>query len=152
MDFEKNSKPADVRRKAMDLLARREHSYLELARKLRQRQFPDDLIFPELDKLQQENLLSEQRFTQSYINMRTNNGFGPVRIADELRQRGISDDLINTYITESDTIWAEQAMKVQQKRFGDEPPVVFTERVKQAKFLNYRGFNQQHIDTVLGSE
>ena len=142
----------DVRYKAMELLARREHSRVELIAKLRLRHFPDELITPELDKLEHENLQSDRRFTEAYVHMRQMAGFGPVRIREELRQRGISGDLINTYLIESDTIWAQRAAEVRLKRFGTQPLIDFTDRAKQARFLNYRGFNQQQIDTVLGSE
>lgn len=143
-------KPSQVRHKAMDLLARREHSRLELLRKLRQREYPDALIIPELDKLEAENLLSDQRFAESYINMRRKAGFGPVRIREELRERGVSNALFDTYLDESDTIWVQQAAQVRAKKFGEACAVDFEQRVKQAKFLNYRGFNQQQIDTVAG--
>ncbi|MEK1907640.1 MAG: recombination regulator RecX, partial [Pseudomonas sp.] len=48
-----------VRRTAMDLLARREHGRVELARKLRQRGAADELIDSALDRLAEEGLLSE---------------------------------------------------------------------------------------------
>jgi regulatory protein len=142
----------DIRKKAMDLLARREHARTELERKLLQRGFAKEQINKELDKLAAENLLSNIRFTESYINMRRSAGFGPIRIAEELRQRGIKADLIYTYLAESDTIWSQCAADVRHKRFGNTLPKTYNEHAKQAKFLNYRGFNQQQIDVALTVE
>lgn len=141
-----------VRLKAMDLLARREHGHTELARKLTRYDFEPDVIAAVLDQLAAEGLLSDQRFIESYSNSRRNSGFGPIRIREELRTRGISAEAANTVLDESDTIWFRLAAEVRTKRFGPERPTVFVERAKQMQFLQYRGFNQQHIDTALGSD
>ena len=81
--------PAAVRRAAMDLLARREHGRMELSRKLRSRGAPPDLIEPALEKLADEGLLSEARYLESFVRMRANAGYGPLRIREELTQRGL---------------------------------------------------------------
>ena len=98
----------EVRRFAMDLMARREHSRYELAQKLRKRcarravlegaeEGPDtdSLIEEVLDKLCSDELLSDRRFVESYITYRQRAGFGPLKVAAELRERGISDQLAN---------------------------------------------------------
>jgi regulatory protein len=68
----------------MDLLARREHSAHELRQKLEKREFDRDEIELALEVLQQNNLQSDARFTESYVNHRTNAGLGPIKIAHEL--------------------------------------------------------------------
>lgn len=151
-NMDKKNSEHDIRRKAMDLLALREHSRFELTRKLRQREFPDELIFQELDKLEQEKLLSDERFAQAYARMRTNKGFGPRRIAIELKERGISKHLIDTVLSESDTIWAQRAANALHKRFGKNPSRELGERIKQKRFLEYRGFSYEQIELRLESD
>src|SRR3990167_2544794 len=81
-----------VRRAAMDLLARREHGRVELTRKLRQRGAPVELIDAALERLVQEGLLSEARYLESFVGYRARAGYGPLRIREELIQRGLSRD------------------------------------------------------------
>lgn len=147
--MDKNSISLNLRHKAMDLLALREHSRVELTRKLRQREFSEDMISQELDKLEQEKLLSDERFAQAYARMRINKGFGPRRIALELKERGISKQLVDTVLSESDTIWAQRAANALGKRFGRNPSGELSERVKQKRFLEYRGFSYEQIELGL---
>ena len=78
-----------VRRVAMDLLARREHGRVELTRKLRQRGAPAELIDCALDRLAEEGLLSESRYLDSFVSSKARSGYGPLRIREELAQRGL---------------------------------------------------------------
>ena len=80
----------------MNLLARREHSTRELRDKLLVRGFEEDEITPALQLLSQEGLLSDERFTESFIHWRIGRGSGPLKIRAELRQRGVADEIIAT--------------------------------------------------------
>ena len=82
--------PVAVRRAAMDLLARREHGRVELTRKLRSRGAADELIDAALDRLAQEGLLSEARYLEAFVSYKARAGYGPLRIREELTQRGLS--------------------------------------------------------------
>jgi regulatory protein len=78
--MEDKKQQTSVRNKAMDLLARREHSEHELRQKLKLREFDSDEITAAIDSLQRDNLLSDERFTESYVSQRFNAGFGPLKI------------------------------------------------------------------------
>ena len=82
--------PVAVRRAAMDLLARREHGRVELTRKLRSRGAADELIEAALDRLAEEGLLSEARYLEAFVSYRARSGYGPLRIREELTQRGLA--------------------------------------------------------------
>ncbi|HHO68381.1 MAG TPA: regulatory protein RecX, partial [Gammaproteobacteria bacterium] len=73
----------------MRLLARREHSVLELRRKLEQRGWQGGPLDEVLDSLVDQNLLSDRRFAEVYTRTRIERGYGPLRIRAELRERGI---------------------------------------------------------------
>ncbi|KPJ67768.1 MAG: hypothetical protein AMJ43_01990 [Coxiella sp. DG_40] len=133
----------------MDLLARREHSQFELRSKLKAKGYAENLIDNVLHDLIKENLQSDQRFAESYIAMRTKRGYGPLRIAVELRERGINDNIINQFINNNDEQWNIEAMRVREKKFGIKIPTTLKERVRQSKFLQYRGFNTQQIRSAL---
>jgi regulatory protein len=137
------------RRRAMDLLARRDHSRLELTRKLTARDFEPDVIADALDALESDGLLREQRFVESFITGRIRKGQGPVRIRAELTQRGIDDGDITEGLMAIAFDWRGLAAEVRAKRFGEAPPADFKARARQAKFLQYRGFEPEQIRAAL---
>jgi regulatory protein len=97
-----------VRRTAMDLLARREHGRVELTRKLRQRGALPEMIETALDRLTEEGLLSEARYLESFVSYRARSGYGPLRIREELSQRGLQRIDIELALRESGIDWQAQ--------------------------------------------
>ncbi|MCQ4257614.1 recombination regulator RecX [Stutzerimonas stutzeri] len=140
--------PAAVRRAAMDLLARREHGRVELGRKLRLRGAPAELIEPALDRLAEEGLLSDARYLESYVRMRANAGYGPLRIREELSQRGLSREAIEQALRDSGFDWNVQLYDVWQRKFG-ELPGDQRERARQGRFLSYRGYSLEMVGRLL---
>lgn len=140
----------DIRRTAMDLLARREHSRLELARKLHKRYSEYELIESALDKLTTDSLLSDDRFAEAYVSYRKRAGFGPVRISAELRERGVSELLISRHINDSEAFWTDAALAAKNKKFGSEKITTIEEKARQQRFLTYRGFRHNHFAELLG--
>ena len=117
-----DTSPRDARIAAVRLLSRREHSAQEITQKLSRKGFAIELINQLTQNLCDEGLLSDERFAASYTRSRTSGGFGPARIRQELRQRGVSDEIIAATIISDATHWFELAHKVREKRFGDEKP------------------------------
>jgi regulatory protein len=140
--------PAAVRRAAMDLLARREHGRIELSRKLRLRGAPAELIEPALERLADEGLLSEARYLESFVRMRANAGYGPLRIREELTQRGLPREDIEQALRDSGFDWNEQLREVWLRKFG-ELPGDQRERARQGRFLSYRGYPLDLIGRLL---
>ena len=125
---------------AVSLLARREHSVLEIQRKLQQRGFEDMDIDDAIEKLQANNLLSEERFTESYINMRKHKGYGPLRIEQELKERGVSADLANEFLDKNNQEWRLIMKQQYSKKYGTSLAKEYAEKAKRAKYLQTRGF------------
>ncbi|MEO4046100.1 recombination regulator RecX [Pseudomonas sp. CAU 1711] len=140
--------PAAVRRAAMDLLAQREHGRVELTRKLRRRGAAEALIDGALDRLAEEGLLSEARYLESFVASRARAGHGPLRIREELAQRGLPRADIERALDEAEIDWGEQLRELWQRKFG-QLPADMKERAKQARFLAYRGFAQEQIGRLL---
>ena len=146
-------RPQDIRYAAMDLLARREHLYRELEQKLARR-FSDaeanleanleakaELITEILQQLRDENLQSDQRFVESYIRHRSARGYGPDRVRQELRQKGAASELVDEEMQCCEINWRELARDARSKRFGEALPEDYTEKARQLRFLQYRGFS-----------
>ena len=141
----KQTKPRSIRVVAMDLLSRREHSTYQLTQKLRKRNFDIDAIEAALDRLQRENLQSDSRFIESTVNSRVNAGFGPIKIKYELRQKGISMEQVDDYMSGLPVKW-EQLMAAQRsKKFGQDIPLDYKEKMKQARYLQNRGFSTESV-------
>ena len=138
-----------VRRTAMDLLARREHGRVELSRKLRLRGATPELIEPTLDRLAEEGLLSEARYLESFVSYRARAGYGPLRIREELNQRGLARSDIEQALRDSGINWAELLLDTWQRKFAGELPADMRERAKQQRFLSYRGYPQDLISKLL---
>ena len=125
---------------AIAALSRREHSVLEMQRKLKNKGFEDDEISASIARLIENNLLSEERFTESYINMRKRRGYGPLRIAQELSQRGVSEESFTDYLDRNNPEW-RQVMKDQYiKKYGQQLATEYAEKARRAKYLQSRGF------------
>jgi regulatory protein len=137
------------RRAALEHLARREHSRRELTRKLAARGFPDDVITSALDNLERTGALADARFTDSFVRSRVGKGQGPQRIRAELAQRGIAEDEADGVLRAADVDWLATIRAVRAKRFGPDLPRDYAERARQARFLQYRGFDAAQIRSAL---
>ena len=132
--------PAAIRRTALDLLARREHSYAEMLRKLRQRGADVSMVEVELEQLQQDGLLCDERFCEAYVHYRSQRGYGPQRLREELRQRGVAESLIEQELRSGERDWSDLARAAFAKRFPEGPASDIKERARQQRFMQYRGF------------
>ena len=140
--------PLEARKKAMDFLARREYGQTELIRKLADKGFERDVAEQAVCQLTDEGLQSDQRFAESFVQSRINQGKGPVRIRMDLAQRGIGDTAIEIAIEEADPDWRALAREQRHKKFGSATPSDFKEKARQMRFLQYRGFEQDHIQSA----
>lgn len=142
-----DSQKKDCQAAAIRLLSRREHSSKELKRKLLERDFDSQTIDNTLISLQDDNLQSDDRFTDCYVRSKAQKGIGPVRLRRELREHEVDDEMINCYL--HDQQWQRLAIAARQKRFGNVLPESFEARAKQMRFLQYRGFSTEQINGAM---
>ena len=140
---------ATAKQTAVKLLARREHSVLEIQRKLQQRDFPAEEITQALVALEQGDWLSDERYAEAYVRSRRLKGFGPARIAMELRERGVDEQLVASALVEDDDIWMETLVQTYQRKYRGTSPESFHEKAKRMRFLQYRGFASDKIRKVV---
>jgi regulatory protein len=141
-----------VKQQALNFLARREHASLELRRKLLSKGFDVQLIDQVLTQLQESKILSDERFLESFVRSRINKGQGPLRIQQELQQRGLAGEPIAEKLDMLSVEWVERAQQVRQKRFGQSLPHNTRDKVKQMRFLQYRGFTNTQIKAALTAQ
>lgn len=143
---------ATVEAAAVRLLARREHSRAELVRKLDERGAPGELVEQVLDALAARRLQSDARYAEALVASRAGRGQGPLRIRRELAERGVAGPLIEAVLEEAGQDWSDLARATRRRRFGSDPPTEWNERVRQSRFLEYRGFNSEQIRFAFGGD
>ena len=135
----------------MDFLARREYGQTELIRKLADKGFDRDVAANAVAQLTEDGLQSDERFSESFVQSRINQGKGPVRIRIDLGQKGIGDSIVEVALEEADPDWRALAREQRIKKFGPVLPTDFKEKARQMRFLQYRGFEQGHIQAAVGA-
>ena len=136
---------ADLRRTALSLLARREHSVLELQHKLLRRGFSPEQTTAVLTQLVAEDLLNNARYAELYAHARVDKGYGPRRIDRELRERGVSESTVLTILAALEDVWMKKLREAHRKRFGGTLPTTLAEEARQVRFLRHRGFTSEQI-------
>ena len=133
----------------MDFLARREHTTKEIFIKLENRVESIDILSAEIKKLEEDGLLDNQRFAEQYIHSRSTKGYGPLRIKQELKQRGVNENISQPILNNID--WTSLAIGVLKKKVKHEFPKETKPVLKLKKFLNYRGFDFSQIEQAFSS-
>jgi regulatory protein len=141
----------EARKKAMDYLARREHSCAELCRKMEKFGFEADVTLDAIEQLQNDGLQSDLRFVEAFVQSRISQGKGPTRIQVDLSQRGIGDSMIHETLDQVEQDWFVLAREVRQKKFGCDAPIDFQEKARQMRFLQYRGFEPEQIQAAVSA-
>lgn len=141
----KNRPEPSLRARALRLLARREHSRLELQRKLAPYAQDPGEIENLIGDLVRRGWLSEQRVVEQLIHAHRGK-FGSQRIRQQLLDKGIDEEQVARalpLLREGDI---EAARAVWQRKFRGKLPCGMAERAKQVRFMQSRGFA---LETVL---
>lgn len=132
-----------LKARALKYLSAREHSRLELARKLARYAQEGDDVEALLDSLEAAKLLSQSRFSESLVHRRAAR-FGNHRILSELHSHGIEGDALGEIKASLVQDEVSRAREVWRKKFNH-APIDAAERAKQMRFLQQRGFSQNAI-------
>jgi regulatory protein len=133
--------------RALRYLSMREHSRLELGRKLSRYAEEGDDIEALLDLLEKNNWLSQERFSEALIHRRAAR-YGNSRIVAELQSHGVNGEALQELksgLADSET---ERCLEVWSRKFGTvaaDPQA----RNKQMRFLLQRGFSQRAVQVAL---
>lgn len=137
---------------AVKYLTRREHASEELRNKLKRKGFETSVIDCVLIQLRENKLLSDERFVESFVRSKTNKGYGPLRIQQELQKRGLGGEWVKDFLDINHVDWMRSARLAREKHFGYGVPESQRELAKQVRFLQNRGFTQDQIQSSFSSE
>jgi regulatory protein len=128
----------ELRARALRLLARREHTRLELCRKLAPHVDDPARLEAVLDDLASRGWLSDARFVETFVHARKER-FGPARIRRALLERGVAEEVIAGALPSLQAGALDAARAVWARKFKA-PAATPAERARQVRFLQSRGF------------
>lgn len=134
-------------------MGKREYSYAELSQKLKTYLEEDEnleQITEILEDFKTRGWLSDARFTEQIVHARSHK-FGSAKIANELREKGVSQELIESAIEQVKENELENAKEIWRKKFKA-IPTSRDEWARQGRFLQSRGFGFDIIKKVLNSK
>jgi regulatory protein len=143
-----SKQPPSLKARALGLLARREHSRRELHDKLLPHAGSAEELEALLEEFQAKGWLSEKRYVEQLAHARQGR-HGSLRLAHELKQKGVPDALIEEALPDIRASDMEAARDVWRRKFG-QLPANAQERARQMRFLHSRGFPAEVIRKVLG--
>jgi regulatory protein len=143
--------PEAARMTAVALLARRDLASGELRQKLVSQGYDAAVAAAVVAELIEERALDDARYSENYVAYHAGRGQGPVRIGADLRSLGVPSTLVEAALGTGHD-WRELARTVRTRKFGAESPGDWTEKTRQARFLQYRGFSSDHIRAATDAE
>jgi regulatory protein len=151
VDAHRAGDPQAVRTAALALLTRREYASSELAAALIRKGYEAAAVPEVISELRGERLLDDARYAEGLVRQLANRGQGPTRVRQGLQQSGI-DAALASAAMDAGPDWHALAREVRARKFGAAIPREWSERARQMRFLQYRGFSNDHIGSCLGQD
>jgi regulatory protein len=133
------------------LLGRRDFCSAELAQRLIEQGFDAGLVQTVIADLIEQRFVDDARYAGHFVRIHADRGQGPKRIQHDLEALGVPAGLIDDALAGGPD-WARLAREVRIRKFGLSTPGNWQEKGKQARFLQYRGFSNDHIRSALGPD
>jgi regulatory protein len=135
---------------AVFLLARRDYTTHELKKKLEDRGYDEPTRDAVVADLESTGKMNNERYSHNFVAFRARRGQGPARIRHQLQKSGIARPDIEQAVKGEDAPdFLALARTTRTRKFGPEVPTDRKERARQARFLQYRGFSNDHIRAAL---
>ena len=135
-----------LRARALDILSRREISRAELKRKLAPYAESEEEIERVLAEFAERNWQSDERFTEAFVHSKSRR-YGSLRLKQSLAAKGIDADTAREFLPNADSE-LQTAITVLRKKFKA-PAIDLKEKQKQMRFLMYRGFSADTVQSAL---
>lgn len=129
------------------LLSKRDYSEKELRSKLNAKKYPIEEIDQAIERAQENGWQSDTRFCQAYLRYRALQGYGPRRLRQELRQKGVKDWLIAQEIEGCEIDWFELAERVFEKKRPREWDL--KAKQKMWRYMVSHGFSNDHFSHLM---
>ena len=132
---------------AYRLLGQREYSLKELVNRISRKwpQVNDIELF--VCQLSEENLVSDERFAESFLRSRVQRYQGPLKIRAELRGKGVADSIISDALDTMSGEWRSLAAQWLERQHSG--ALSFADKKKYYRRLVNRGFaHDQAMDAL----
>lgn len=139
--------PAELRARALRLLARREHSRRELGRKLSLHAETPEALELLLGDLEKRKQLSDERFASERARVLSRK-YGAARIRQDLKAKGVPEELVSRFSSFSDEL--QKARAILERKYRT-PAATREEKAKRMRFLQSRGFSSEIIFALLSA-
>jgi len=142
---QEDSPEKKAKKYALDCLIRREHGSVELLRKMKAKGYEEEVCETVLQDLIDEGSQSDMRFAIAMVAHGAFKGQGPVKIRQDIQQKGLTGEIVSLAFEEAEIDWHGLAMEVRIKKYGPCMPEVWKDKAKQMRFLQQRGFEMDQI-------
>mgnify|MGYP000395010540 CR=1 FL=1 len=139
---------SELRQRAVSLLARRDHARRELETKLRSKVGDHPALAAVIEWCEEHGFIDDRRFAGFFVRSRIDRGQGGLRIRQELQQRGVASELIESALQDTEVDWFALAREVRTRRFRQYPQDQ-KEKARQLRFLQGRGFDAEQSFAAL---
>lgn len=133
--------------RALKLLSQREHSRLELERKLAEHVEEGEDLAEILDALEQRGFISSERVAESIVHRKATR-FGTARVVQEMRSKGLDDDTVRAATEQLRDTELQRAHALWLQKYR-QPANTPQEQLKQMRFLAARGFGSDVVRKVI---
>jgi len=139
--------------RALRYLGYRARSVAEVKNYLRQRGGTDAVVDATIEKLRGFNFINDETFARDWALSRAQSqGYGPRRIEQELKTKGVVDAVIRAVVKEifDQEDEEKRARKILEKKFSSENFQELRVLRRAVAFLQRRGYSSKVIFTLLG--
>jgi regulatory protein len=133
---------------AVQALSRREYALEELRAYLKRKSLDDADIEATLTMLVDKGWQSDERFAEALVRSRYLAGKGPMRIRQELQQKGVSGEIIQQALDHGGWDWETSGLRQYRKKFGTAASPDHDTWARAQRFLLYRGFSAEQVRNI----
>ena len=146
-------KPDELYQYAVSLLARKDYSHGEMRWVLSDISDDNATVEHVIARLRDSNYLNDRRIAENILSRLIQKHYGPLRLRQELRQKGIAQDVTEQVLNDCDVDWFQMAAQCRIKKFGELLPSEPKEKARQMRFLQSHGFTMEMIiDAITPSQ
>ena len=149
-----NKNEAQLKKRALYYLGKRDYSRAELRKKIlvysETLEITKDNLELVLDELEKKEWLSDIRFSEQFV-LTKKRKFGTRKIAHELKLRGVEELIINRVLKDIKDDEFFLAKQIWEKKFN-QIPITINEKAKQIRFMQSRGIEVSIIHKILSGK
>lgn len=141
-----------AKNKAVKYISYQPRTEKEVTEKLKECEYSDDIIFRVIETMKKYNYINDKEYAKNFLTSKLNlKGYGIFKISFDLKQKGISDDIINDIIENTELNENKRALEVLEKKLRGKKISDYKEKQKLYNFLLRRGFSYDVIKEAVNN-